>query len=343
MGEPLGGIAEKILPLMPFLPAVMRVFLPGALAFAILFPFIPFPAELMTGQFNAIWRPLALLVSLWVIALGALISALTGEIYKVYEGRILWPKRLFVSCKARQQRLVKKLLEMDETAKAAKDDSRRAEVWYRLRRFPSNDQGARYASHPTLLGNILAEYEGYPKSRYGMDSVFFWPRIWLAMDKEKKKEVDASWSVAAGFLNLSAVSFGGGILWLVIAALRSVPRFRAHLPFSAWTIPVAGGLLLLMLGYFFYRVSLPNHRAYGETFKAIFDLYRDGISAMTNFGTNESAIWEGTWAYLQYLLVSCTSCGTHFQLIKDCCPSCGCPKAISLRELKRQGVEPTRS
>jgi len=333
--ESLGGAADKILPVVQF-PVVMRLVLPGALAVALVSPFIRLPDNLMGAHLEEIWRPVALLL-LRVIVFGGLVALLSDEIYKVYEGRAWWPKWLFVFCMKWQQSRVRRLLELDQRAKIGKDSVRRAEIWYRLRRFPTDDEGKRNASHPTLLGNILAEYEGYPKSRYGMDSVFFWYRVWFVMENERKKEVDASWSIADGLLALSAVSFGGSLLWFVAGLVQLVSFL--HLLFRSSISPFGGGLLLLLLGYIFYRLSLPYHRANGEIFKAIFDLYRDRISAMTRLGTAESMKWEGTWSYLQYLKVACMSCKKHYSFAQDPCPFCKCPKELSLRELERQARE----
>jgi hypothetical protein len=311
----------------------MRVILPGALAVALLSPFISLPDNLMGPHLEEMWRPVVLLL-LRVFVLGGLVALLSDEIYKLYEGRAGWPKWLFVLCTKWQQSRVTRLLELDQRAKIARDPVRRAEIWYRLRRFPVDDKGKRVASHPTLLGNILAEYENYPKTRYGMDSVFFWYRIWFVVEKDRKKEVDASWSVADGLLALSAVGVGGSLLWFVAGLLHSVVLI--HSPFRGSIPAFGGGLLLMLLGYIFYRLSLPYHRANGEIFKTIFDLYRDRISSMTRLGSQESRKWEGTWSYLQYLKVSCMSCKKHYALAQDACPFCNCPRELSLRELERQ-------
>src|SRR2546426_6400845 len=189
--ETVGGMAEKALPIIQS-PIFMRVTLPGVLALVVLHPFLPFLAALTTIQPSFPWKSLAFAVGV-AFVVGALASTLNGEIYKLYEGRNLWPKPLYAFCTARQQRRVEKLLGRAEKARIANDKHRRAELWYRLRRYPVDEKGKRCATRPTLLGDILAEYEEYPKSRYGMDSMFYWPRIWMTLDKEKKQEIEASW------------------------------------------------------------------------------------------------------------------------------------------------------
>lgn len=329
--ETAKGMAEKILPIVRF-PIFMRVILPGSLASAIVYPFTGLRGDFISSQFKDVWRELVLLLAA-VFVFGAIISALSREMYKIYEGRILWPQGLFDWFRARHQAKIGKLLAKADRADKAGRPLRYDEIWYRLRMYPLNADGDPYASHPTLLGNILAEYEDYPRTRYRMDSVFYWDRIWLAMDKEKREQVDAEWSVADGFLGLSAVSFCGGIIWISAAVLKYLSLPLPHVPFGAPKGSAIGGIILLALGYGFYRLSLPFHRSNGETFKAIFDLYRVRIQEMLRLGPAEFAAWENTWAYLQYLLVSCASCGNQYAVAKPRCERCGYETLKSLRKL----------
>src|ERR1051325_10990177 len=96
--EAAKGTAEKLLTLR--FPLLIRALIPGALAWAVLYPLMAwiimrFPAE-------SEWqRPAVFAVLLFVV--GVLISTLSGEIYKVYEGRRHWPVRLLRWGEARQK------------------------------------------------------------------------------------------------------------------------------------------------------------------------------------------------------------------------------------------------
>jgi hypothetical protein len=46
------------------------------------------------------------------------------------------------------------------------------------------------------------------------------------------------------------------------------------MPFPNPAESLVWGIGLLLPGHLLYRLSLPSHRANGETFKSIFDLYR---------------------------------------------------------------------
>jgi hypothetical protein len=348
--DPTGGMAEKVVPLVRF-PILMRVILPGGLATALVYPLLldrykslAFSRPL---EFRENWQELALIAGM-VFIFGALASALNGEVYKIYEGRVLWPRRLLKLATARQEARLEKLLWKRDEAQRADRKTEYAELWYQLRLYPVDPQGKQYADRPTLLGNILSGYEDYPDKRYGMDPVFFWPRLWLEMDKKKKEEIDSGWCVADGFLSLSAVSFLGGALWVLtyLLAATGILRFDVRLPWSGTLLP---GIFFILLGYAFYRLSLPFHRQNGELFKSIFDLYRDKIWCLTTMKPNETDIWNSTWGYLQYGKLSCKGtlpngepCDKWNISSIEKCPKCGTPVAKSTSELKNSGNFPHR-
>jgi hypothetical protein len=50
----------------------------------------------------------------------------------------------------------------------------------------------------------------------------------------------------------------------------------------------------LVVGYGFYRLSLPFHRQNGEVFKSIFDLYRGKIREALELKPLEKETWDAT-------------------------------------------------
>ncbi|MBV9302410.1 MAG: zinc ribbon domain-containing protein [Acidobacteriaceae bacterium] len=324
--EAAKGTAEKVL--MVQFPTLMRVVLPGLLATAVLYRVVAWALSQLPGELPYSWERIALYAAL-VFVLGALISTLSSEIYKVYEGRTFWPEKAFEWARRRQATRIAKLR---RAAESATSPSKYDELWYKLRIYPINDEGDPEATHPTALGNILAGYEQYPGNRYGMDSVFFWPRIWLQIEKDKKEEIDSQWSVADGFLILSAVSFVGAVVWISESVLVSLHLVHGTvLPIESASLTALLGIGWLLLGYAWYRLSLPFHRENGEVFKSIFDLYRNKIWDITCLRPQERETWYATWAYLQYLMLKCPNCGTENAVSKQKCDSCG----FGLVELKR--------
>jgi hypothetical protein len=323
--EAAKGAAEKVLGVK--LPIFMRVILPGLLATGVLYPSVAWILGALPSDADHMWLRIAAYAVLVVLS-GALISTTNSEIYKIYEGRSWWPPRLSEWARRRQQARVERLLKSAEspTSQAAYN-----EIWSELRSYPIDDDGQPEATHPTLMGNILAGYEQYPDTRYGMDSVFYWPRIWLQIDKDKKEEIDSQWSVADGFLTLSAISFVGSVLWTVQAVAAEFNAGAARLPLGAPGRAVLGGAGWLLLGFLWYKLSLPFHRENGEVYKSIFDVYRDKVWPLTSLKPGEKETWGATWAYLQYLRLKCPNCDGWNNAGSDKCSKCG----FGLLELNR--------
>lgn len=336
--EAAKGAAEKVTGLK--LPALMRIVLPGLLITGVLYRSTAWALGYLPSDAEHAWLRLVA-YALLVFVSGALVSTLNSELYKIYEGRTFWPRRLFGWAQARQQARVTKLL---AAADDAQTNAEYDEVWYQLRVYPTNAQGEPEATHPTHIGNILAGYEQYPATRYNMDSVFYWPRIWLQLDKDEKEEIDSQWSIADGFLTLSAVSVGGGLIWLAQALVAVTSGFgRKAVPTnSLWGATVAG-VAFIGLGYLWYRLSLPFHRENGEAFKSIFDVYRSKVWDLTNLKPHEKHAWGAAWAYLQYQMIVCPNCRKMTAIQSDACEKCGFGLKEAKRSLDNSGEFPRAS
>jgi hypothetical protein len=326
--ESLGETAEKVVPLVRF-PVLMRVFLPGAVAATIIYPFTGLTADVFNvktlAELEAHGLSLLLVAGI-VFVSGALISAVNGITYKIFEGRMLWPSRLLDAWIARQQARVERLrtkADMPPSANIRVENQRR-ESWDELRTYPMNDNNEYYASSATRLGNILTGYEQYPLSRYGMSGIFYFPRLWMAMKKEIKEDIDSGWSIADGFLSLSATSMLGGATWLLCAMLNALD-VPIRIPFGSPQYTAIAGCGWIALGYGFYRLSLPFHRQNGDTFKSMFDLYRDKIWKITKLESGEDEAWRTAWLYFQYKRLICPNCKQEDQKPGQPCPNCGHP------------------
>jgi hypothetical protein len=306
--EAAGGMVEKFLPGVNF-PVLINAVLPGTLAAIAMFPRVAVNVPTIFSQeIEKIW-PKLILYAIVVVALGGLVSSLNSEFYKIYEGRTFWPRRLKLRAIALQQARVERLYAKAEAEKG-RNEQEYDEVWYQLRIYPIDTNGKRYARYPTLLGNILFGYEDYPKDRYGMDAIFYWPRLWLIVSKDNREEIAKSWAVADGLLNLSMVCLIAAMLWAALATAYTVGFLEARY------VPVrnhAGMTYLAAMGwvavaYLFYRLSLPFHRNNGEVFKSLFDLYREKLTTMTGLAPGEAGRWKAAWAYLQYLKIRCPKC-----------------------------------
>jgi hypothetical protein len=315
------GTAEQLLNVKS--PIHMRVALPGALATAALYPTTAWLLEKLPRQPEYVWQRIVAYLAL-AFLLGGLVSLLSDEIYKIYEGRTLWPDWLRDLAIDRQQSRILKLRKRADEAFVAGDRNRYNELWDQIGQYPMNEEsGEAEAQRPTRLGNILAAYEQYPLTRYGMAAVFYWPRIWLQVEKEKKEDIDAGWSIADGFLSLSAVSLTGGVLWIAEAAGKTVGVLgNLPIPFHSAGWSALAALAWWLCGYACYRISLPSHRQNGEIFKSIFDLYRSKVWDLTSLKPQEEAAWKAAWSYLQYLMFVCPVCGRMTSIAKEKCDFC---------------------
>lgn len=228
------------------------------------------------------------------------------------------------------------------TRTAADRRARLPEAYFDIRNFPLSppnheDYEARY---PTRLGNLMTAYEEYSTWAHGMDSVFYWYRVWLTIDKDTRDEIDNYQALADSTVYTSFALFCSGLFWLAYAAAATawpavaarLPAVRAlltapsvtvynHLPhvYLTWLLAV----IFIVVGFWVYRISVRLHAQYGELFKAIFDVYgsklgldavagqvahvmegkASGLKPVGEYGRKDVA--EVVKRYLQYHRVRC--------------------------------------
>lgn len=255
-----------------------------------------------------------------VILMGWLISSLDMFIYMLYEGRRYWPgplRSLFIHIE--EQRLIEILNAQRRFENTNKQ--KYLEATAEKRKFPLNENGKPEAPFPTRLGNIITAYETYPDIRYEIDSIFYWYRIWVGLDKDLKEEVENRSAVADSAVYSSFALYVSSLFWLVYAILSSssvktlnyLPR-----PAVAWSV----FLFFLLMGYGTYRTSVFIHNQFGELFKSIYDLHLKDINVrqvvkqvarITNapsvLKSNRSEQLLIAWRYLQNYLIKCPICG----------------------------------
>lgn len=333
-------------------PFFVRILLPGFIGSIVLYPLtspiinVFFKFANLSNNFLTPALPTNIGIAIFIqsILVGILVSFMDRGVYQFFEGYRFWPdflKNWFV--KRLNKKIDKKYVDFD-----SKSDTERAMIWQRLSMFPINVSNQERSPRvkavlPTLLGNILEQYESYPKTRYNMDPVFYWPRIWLTLDDSKRKEIMTFWSEADCFVYTAFVMFVSGILYLSAFLLHYFniivsisPDLRAL--FSS--VPNVRFLLILgivsfSLSYFFYRISVWLHIRNGEYFKSAFDLHRRELSAIGKIDGIQIGDWDEILNYLNFLLVRCKKCRRYYSRSLDKCPypECGAPNE------RRQAVE----
>jgi hypothetical protein len=212
------------------------------------------------------------------------------------------------------------------------------EGYFDLRNFRVDDKGNHSARFPTRLGNLIDAYEHYPERVYGMESVFYWPRLWLRLDKDLKEDIDGRQALADSTVYVSFACFFNAAVWLVFTLLyvlnALVLRWNGgplltsrhtlfeHLPRWWALLLIMSGFLLA--GFLVYWTSLRLHAQFGEIFKSVFDVFHDEITVsgivgnIADYANDYSFValpekqrLEVAWRYLQFGLIRCprSDCG----------------------------------
>ncbi len=258
---------------LPFsfsLKFVFRLLLPGFITALGLAPALQLILQRLSVKFPVEWAFL-----LACVVLGWIFVILDMQIYMVFEGRRFWPrflKRFLVSQERKRLRHLKSIVRDSQI----EDRERYLEASVELRRFPMDEQGDYTAKAPTRLGNLILAYESYPLRLYGMDSVFYWPRIWLLLDDNQRKEIDDQQAIADSVVYSAAALFLDGVVcFFYLIYTQAADGQSGVLPGSGSLAIIAAACFII--GYLIYRISLQVQATFGETFKAVFDDFRDRI------------------------------------------------------------------
>lgn len=259
-----------------------RVVLPGIVLSVGFHPFIAGWIPTITSLYGI--GSTAVIVA-EVLVFGIVISSATNWIYYVYEGyRLEWLTFLGWQCNRVRVRRCKERLkqiyaERDFNALTPSDQASVLRLNEYLLDFPfeTKEDGSveRFVERPTRLGNIIATYEMYAQSRYGIDGTEFWYHLLnLASDTSRKSFEDA-YSFAE---SLVLASFAGAI----VAILHLFALFGFAVGSSNHSLvllhlssgPLMSGCLVLFGSFIwlmFYKMSLSAHRDAGYELRAIVD------------------------------------------------------------------------
>jgi hypothetical protein len=257
-----------------------RVVLPGIVLTVGVHPVLStaMPAIVSAYEISAI-----VLVVAEILFFGLVVSSGLQWVYYLYEGFRL-PLLTRLAQRVNERRLTqftakRKALyrgrTFDQLSSAEQEEVTR--VYEYLCDFPlrRHADGAveHYVERPTRLGNIIATYELYPLSRYGVDGVYYWRHLLNLATDSSRKEFEDQYAFAE---NLVLTSFSGAIVSLLhifvlvgfllgnqIAPVVTLPIGPST---SAWL-----ALFGLVVWLLFYRASLPAHREAAAAFRSIVD------------------------------------------------------------------------
>jgi len=149
--------------------------------------------------------------------------------------------------------------------------------WNRLRTDQDVDYMRRFYGFPvrkadvlpTRLGNVLRAAEDYPgdDERYGMDAVFYWPRLYLVLPTDTRTLVEDYRSGLDRMILAASLAVVFPLASLVVLAL-------AHTSWLAWAISAAVALLAAAAAY---QGAVSAAVAFGDVVRACFDTYRRAL------------------------------------------------------------------
>jgi hypothetical protein len=119
---------------------------------------------------------------------------------------------------------------------------------------------------PTRLGNVLRAAEDYPgdEERYGMDAVFYWPRLYLILPAETRSLVNAHRSGLDRMVLLASLTVLFPFASLMVLAV-------ANTSWMAWGI---SALIAIVIGVLAYEGAVNAAVAFGDVIRSCFDNYR---------------------------------------------------------------------
>ncbi|GAB3893517.1 hypothetical protein GCM10029964_070420 [Kibdelosporangium lantanae] len=148
---------------------------------------------------------------------------------------------------------------------------------YRYLRYPPKTRTDEVM--PTRLGNLFKSAELYPATRYGMDGVLFWPRLYSVLPDSVQAGLSDARSTLERLLVLSflsaAFAVGTSGYLLVVAA-----------PWPLYVCCLVGGWLVACLCY---RAAVGSADGYTEQVRAAFDVYRRDLAAKL---AGETAVFD---------------------------------------------------
>jgi hypothetical protein len=237
---------------------VLRLVWPGAILAAALFPI---GREVRALAYPAASDPILFAV-LGLVA-GFALLLFDMPIYMILEGRRYWPERLRLRGVRRE---AARLAKIRAVADSAQDSAVRVEYDLRASEFPTDRvSGEPAARYPTRLGNLLASFETYPTVKYGIDGVFFWPRLWVSIDKDLREELDSAQAIVDGAVYSCAAFAVSAVLCATYAAI-GVGESR-----ELW---LGAAVTSAIFSIICYRAALPRYAQYGELVAAVFDQHR---------------------------------------------------------------------
>ena len=152
---------------------------------------------------------------------------------------------------------------------------------FRYRNYPRHQDDLL----PTRLGNILLAAELYPSEdgRYGIDAVFFWPRLYAVLPETMRNSLRE----ARSSLDLMLITSWLSVLFTFVAAIFLA--FTGTGTWRPWCLAVGGAGFVALTAY---QGAIRAAVTYGELVRTAFDLYRNKLLIQLGYASPTSLVEE---------------------------------------------------
>lgn len=154
---------------------------------------------------------------------------------------------------------------------------------------------------PTQLGNVLRAAEDYSQSKYGMDIVFWWPRLWLILPEAVQQQLNDSETPMLSLLNLATQLVVISLIGFIYLCVQYTGPWKFFAFFAAFITLIVG----ITLTTFAYHGAVTHAKVYGTLIRSIVDTYRFDLlgtlrQPMPLNLHEEKKLWRNLmrWAYL---------------------------------------------
>jgi hypothetical protein len=318
MDQAEGPVHKMKLPFEFGIKLIFRLVLPGAILAAAFAPLVHWWLHLL-----GIWIKIEYLFWFEALGWGWAVVISDMQIYMLFEGRRYWPdslRQFFMHC---QERRLTALHAVVVPLRSNPDPPRRdLELAVKYSEYPVNDDGEARVESPTRLGNIIEAYESYPNTKYGLDSVFYWYRLWVVLDKDLREEIDTAQALVDSTIYLAFAFYLSGVMMFIYGFIELATHVFPYVP--APHLLFISGVFCFVIGFSVYRVSLEAHNKFGELFKSLFDQYRSKLifddvvaevrSIMGDFAFSSATKRQRNqivWRYLRWHLIRDEAAGAN--------------------------------
>ncbi|RLD05673.1 MAG: hypothetical protein DRI56_09130 [Chloroflexota bacterium] len=273
-------IVASMVPALAFVVVVLMVF----------DSYLQVIAVLIVGQ-NEIYRIYSTTLVLFVptIIIGFSLTALSNYIFKVFEGYLVinhipflkqYHQRKAIKLQSQIGRLERRIkrLEKKGTSKRSREDlpALKNEYYTLASKYDSSYPSCIKNVLPTEFGNKLRASESYPLTRYGIDAVPFWSRLYYMIPEKYQNAIDQSRNEVSFLMNCSVLS--GLFAFLCILAYIQLEFFPELFVDESVTdnprLYLFFFVVAVAIFWFFGRTSSRVIDSFGSMIRSTYDLFR---------------------------------------------------------------------